>query len=47
MEQANILIKQHIIGIDAASQKFDASWLKDSTKFAYPSKVLENNPTAA
>ncbi len=38
-------IKQHIIGIDAASQKFDASWLKDSTKFTYRNKVLENNPS--
>ena len=34
----------HIIGIDAASQKFDVSWLKDRNKHTYRSKVLENNP---
>lgn len=38
-------IKQHIIGIDAASHKFDVSWLKDTNKFTYRSKVLPNNPS--
>ena len=37
-------VKQHIIGIDAASQKFDVSRLKDTDKFTYRSKVLPNNP---
>lgn len=36
---------KHIIGIDTASQKFDASWLKDRNKYTYRSKVLDNNPS--
>lgn len=44
MDKQNHSFK-HTIGIDAASQKFDAAWVKDPNKFTYRNKVLENSPT--